>query len=422
MKQICFIVPVFISIIAFTQDISEKELKRNIDAAAIYKAEQAEKKEKAFKEWIKKYPPFDFPNSTVLYEYLKVEISKAFASAGNVQRAVFYANQLLPGSSMSEGLAEIAALFEKKGFNDQALILLQKARAQVLPGKQGLDHREDSTRNAHFIQYSNSLAALLYKLNRFKEAYSYAKQIYDPSNKSNYERVPTYTKILLALNKNKEAFAILDSTIRAGVTTKELRDILYEAYTKVNGISGWQHYADKLFAQVYNKKKEALKHEMLLEKAPDFTIRDLEGNMVSLSDYKNKVVVLDFWATWCLACIQSFPKMQEVVNIYKDSSDIKFFFIHTWDKEPHPIKAARDFLQKNKYSFHVLMDLKDPITQINNVIKSFDIPVIPQKIIIDKNGMIRFRAGAYLGGWTDMAEEMRAMIELANTPPPNPRP
>ena len=56
--------------------------------------------------------------------------------------------------------------------------------------------------------------------------------------------------------------------------------------------------------------------------APDFTTLDVAGKEVRLSDFKGKILVLDFWATWCGPCIASFPHTQEVAAKYKDQGVI----------------------------------------------------------------------------------------------------
>src|SRR5690554_8083345 len=78
------------------------------------------------------------------------------------------------------------------------------------------------------------------------------------------------------------------------------------------------------------------------EPAPDFTLEDLEGNTVSLKDLEGKVVVLDFWATWCAPCIKSFPAMQMAVNKYKDDPEVEFLFINTWEQRDEP----KDMIQQ----------------------------------------------------------------------------
>ncbi len=52
--------------------------------------------------------------------------------------------------------------------------------------------------------------------------------------------------------------------------------------------------------------------------APDFTLPDINGNMINLSDFKGQVVLLDFWATWCIPCRQELPHFQKLHETYKD--------------------------------------------------------------------------------------------------------
>ena len=160
--------------------------------------------------------------------------------------------------------------------------------------------------------------------------------------------------------------------------------------------------------------EEYLKSVEYNEVAPQFVLPDLDSNMVKLEDYKGKIVVLDFWATWCVPCIRSFPAMKAVQEKYKNDPNVKFLFIHSMNRVDSATAMVRHFMEKNQYPFHVLMDLADPLTRQSPVYKSFHLMGLPTKIVIDAKGIIRYKTS----GWhtdsnnRDMVEhELNAMIE-----------
>jgi peroxiredoxin len=112
--------------------------------------------------------------------------------------------------------------------------------------------------------------------------------------------------------------------------------------------------------------------------APDFTFPDLNGQMVSLADYKGKVVVLNIWATWCPPCVEEMPSMEKLHQELKDEG----FEILAVSIDISGTKAVIPFMKKHKLSFSVLTDTKGAIKSL------YQTTGVPESFIIDKDGII----------------------------------
>ncbi len=110
--------------------------------------------------------------------------------------------------------------------------------------------------------------------------------------------------------------------------------------------------------------------------APAFTLPDISGKSVSLADFKGKVVVLDFWATWCPPCRKEIPDFISIQNEY-GSKGVQVVGI-ALDELP----KVRAFVQANGMNYPVLMGT-DAITALYGGIEG-----IPTTFIIDRNGKI----------------------------------
>jgi peroxiredoxin len=111
--------------------------------------------------------------------------------------------------------------------------------------------------------------------------------------------------------------------------------------------------------------------------AIDFKLKDLDGNEVSLSQFKGKRVFLNFWATWCGPCIKEMPEIENVFNETKDS-DIVILTVNFGESH----NTVKTFMDKNNYHFKVLLDSEE------NVAAKYNIASIPTSYFIDKDGTI----------------------------------
>jgi thiol-disulfide isomerase/thioredoxin len=172
------------------------------------------------------------------------------------------------------------------------------------------------------------------------------------------------------------------------------------------------------FAQTTLKDKKTLHQqllaEVLTEPAPHFSLKDQNGKQVSLGDFKGKVLVLDFWSTWCVPCKKSFPAMQLAQQKYTKDPSVKFLFIHTWETSKTATEEVKKYLASTGFDFQVLMDLKDTSGH-NAMVESYQVSAIPAKFIIDKKGKIVFKLTGFTGSDEEAVAEISERIEIAKT-------
>ncbi len=112
--------------------------------------------------------------------------------------------------------------------------------------------------------------------------------------------------------------------------------------------------------------------------APAFTLPDLDGKEMSLSDFRGKVVFLNFWATWCKPCEDEMPSMQK---LYEDQEG-KAFEIVAVSLDSEGPDVVREFVEEYGLTFVVLHDRRGRVKE------TYKTTGVPETFIIDQNGVI----------------------------------
>ncbi|UCE79531.1 MAG: TlpA family protein disulfide reductase [Nitrospiraceae bacterium] len=113
--------------------------------------------------------------------------------------------------------------------------------------------------------------------------------------------------------------------------------------------------------------------------APNFTLSDINGRDVSLSDFRGKVVLLEFWATWCPPCIESVPELIMLQERYKEKG---FTIVAiSLDKGADKNSMVAAFSDKFKINYPILF-------ADENIIDSYQIISIPTSVILDRDGVV----------------------------------
>jgi peroxiredoxin len=114
------------------------------------------------------------------------------------------------------------------------------------------------------------------------------------------------------------------------------------------------------------------------KEAPAFTLRNLDGNQVSLSDFKGKPVLVTFWATWCVSCQEEMPLLEKFSQDKRDQLAILLIAIDGERK-----KAVQTIVSKNRITLPVLLLLKEKVMDQYGV-RGW----VPQMFLIDQKGVL----------------------------------
>jgi len=253
----------------------------------------------------------------------------------------------------------------------------------------------------------DTYGSLLRKSGKNEKALSACKEAVALTKGKQSDLNENYIECLLSSGYKEKAKNSLEKFVSSGNYNQKMKDELKGLFLELGGSKAELiSYMQKIEGAAKSKLVEKVKRELIELPAPSFTLSDLDGKSVSLSDFKGKTVILDFWATWCGPCKKSFPAMKTAVEKFKDNTNVKFLFVNTWERVKDKKQNAADFIEKNNYPFEVLLDKE------NKVVADYNVPGIPTKFVIDKNGNIRFKSVGFSGKDDELVEELSTVIAL----------
>jgi peroxiredoxin len=382
-------------------------------------ARNAASKDSIYIIFTQKYPGDE------LQDNLASQLAALYLEKDDMANYEKYAAQVKNKLSLTPGLNGKAKALAEKGerldeaekLSKQSLVDVQAAIDNPVPMPFRTLTEVKVMHQKNYDTYADTYAYILLKEDKPAEALKYQQRVHDHNKDMDATKNEHYILILNALGKYTEAQKIAEATIKENKSSAGIKDALKTDYIKIKGSD--KDY-DKYLAALENTEKDKaladLAKTMINTPAPLFTLKDIDGNAVSLSDLKGKVVIVDFWATWCGPCKASFPGMQMAVNKYKDDPNVKFLFVDCWETADNYADGVKKFIAENGYTFHVLLDEKTSNSRQAKVANFFDVSGIPTKFIIDKAGNIRFKYIGYDGTAKALADEVSNMIDMVNDP------
>ena len=128
--------------------------------------------------------------------------------------------------------------------------------------------------------------------------------------------------------------------------------------------------------------------------APDFTLHAMSGPNLRLKEQRGRVVMVNFWATWCAPCRQEMPQLNRLYEKYRASG----FVLLGVNVDDDTSKAA-EVAKKLGLTFPVLLDTDKKVSKL------YDLSTMPSTVIIDRDGKVRYVHRGYLAGYEDNYEK-----------------
>lgn len=155
-----------------------------------------------------------------------------------------------------------------------------------------------------------------------------------------------------------------------------LRRSMYKAvlFTLICMVCGFMFACDKS----ESPEAEGQTGVVIGESAPDFTLKDMRGEEVTLSALKGKVVLVNFWATWCPPCRQEMPSMEKLYHHF-EGQGFEMLAINVEENGP---EAVEKFLQDKSHSFPILFD-PDARAQL-----LYGVSKYPETFVVNRDGVV----------------------------------
>ena len=364
---------------------------------------KAQDQEKFYKDLIKKIPETEKNKKT--YDRIRGAIAVNWLYGENLNKFKEYDNAVKDPLSQMELTNILEKWLEDKKHLEWVDVISKEYLKKIDSGiiKDDIKHTREILLeiSATVDCLKGDKASALAKIQEALKDTVMRNMNYFKDSKPNF--ISRYAFILDANGQTKKAIDTLTAAVKEAESNPKLLAMLKTIYAKGNGEENAVKYVAALQAEAYQHyyKKLESKWDPIGKPAPTVTITKLNGQEFKVSDYKGKILVVDFWSTTCTPCKACFPAFERIVADYKNEPFQLFVAGIAEDKETQQL-----YVDKSKLTLDVLRD-PDMVFY-----KAIGAKGTPHKFIIDPQGMIRMEGIGYAGSTDREYYELKAMVEI----------
>lgn len=353
----------------------------------------AESLEKAYQKWAKRYKAA--LKSSSFQDGVNSKVATKLLQNDEVDAANKYAEQIQSDDKKISYYLSLAQHYFDQGDFAKSYTVLDNSMTNYAAAFQ---------KSTNLFKGANTLLAQVYaKQDRWKDCLQLIEEQKLGLSDLKFES-------LYKLGRYFDAYLLLDNHFSKAELTDFQNQQGALLFEKLGSTAAeWDAYKARVNSKKLKDRQDKWKSAMLDKEAIAFELTDMAGNIVKSSDYLGKIVVLDFWATWCGPCVNSFPGMQAAVNKYKDDDKVVFLFINTWERGQDYKEKVKAFIDEKGYDFKVVFDKMDGAGAL---VDQYGIQGIPTKIIIDEAGRVRFQSSGSSAVIKEVVDEITYKIDL----------
>lgn len=259
---------------------------------------------------------------------------------------------------------------------------------------------------------------LLNSLGKYAEAKSYFENLSPKSKYGKADLNEVHMDILEKLGEKDAIKPLIEKCIADNAVTPAMLGRLKAIYKAGNNsMDGYDAYVNSLrSADEQATLQQHTKEHMTNWEYQPFALENAGGELVRSSEWGSKIVVIDFWATWCKPCIEAFPGMQMLIDKYANDDNVAVYFIGTMQFGDYKTKSVDYVKSKGYRGFNLLHDAVNKKTGEQDVVYKSFMPYfkasgIPRKVVV-KDGIMRYTSEGYSGSPSKLADELSYVIEL----------
>lgn len=382
-----------------------------------YDIKSIAEQEKKYEAFLEQYPVEEFAwNDRDIYNLFLFNIAVKHIEKKQLKEAEKVMNRGVKEPFIALTYYNFATVLYNAKYLDKAISYLKQcANSAKVVLKEGKLYGENKEIIRNILNDAIRFhAVILYEQKKFAESLPYFEDYQKQTTFFDIETASMHANSLLSLGNKDAAYTLLEKIVKTNHASKEELALFKSLFLEVKGNeSDFKQYQIQLEKELQLVLKEEVAKSIIKEKAPEFTLTDMNGKKITSASLRGKVLVVDFWATWCHPCISSFKAAKQVKEAYKNNPNVQFLFANVFEQgsAAEIKKKVIEFSRTSGYDFDFYLTSTNEKAPELNVARLFDITNIPVKLIIDKEGYIRYKIVGYDGNDIVEKDKLTYMLE-----------